>query len=209
MSFDIDLARKVGETDIRFQCRTSDGLVAVVGPSGIGKSTVLNMVAGIVKPDKGHVVIGGETLFDSRSGIALPVAARQAGYVFQDRRLFPHMRVLGNLRYARRTPQPLDFDWIVEALGIAALLDRWPSTLSGGEAQRVAIGRALLSGPRFLLLDEPLASLDEPRRVQIRAIIDRIKQELRIPILLVSHDQADIAQLADTIISLPPDGLSA
>jgi molybdate transport system ATP-binding protein len=208
MSFDIDVSRKVGDTDIRFKCQASDGLVALVGPSGAGKSTVLNMIAGIVKPDRGHVIIGGDMLFHSALDIDLPTAARCVGYVFQDRRLFPHMRVSQNLRYGRRTPQRVDFAWIVDALGIAPLLDRWPSTLSGGEAQRVAIGRALLSGPRFLLLDEPLASLDEPRRVQIRTIIDRIKRELEIPILLVSHDRQDITQLADKIIHLPTDSLA-
>lgn len=202
MSFNIDLMRKQGDARIRLQCQTGDGITALIGPSGVGKTTILNMIAGITKPDQGHISVGGRALFDSISGVDVPIAARHAGYVFQDRRLFPHMRVQANLCYARRQPRLVELDAIAELLGITGLMRRWPATLSGGEAQRVAIGRALLSTPRFLLLDEPLTALDEARRKQIRDIIKQIKREFAIPIMLVTHDSSDVEQLADTVVPL-------
>jgi molybdate transport system ATP-binding protein len=202
MSFDVDVTRKLGGKRISLRFTAPHGITALVGPSGIGKTSVLNMIAGLLRPDHGHVEVGGAVLFDSDRRIDLSVAERRAGYVFQDRRLFPHMRVRANLRYGRHGRSPMNFDMMVDMLGIAALLDRWPATLSGGEAQRVAIGRALLSSPRFLLLDEPLASLDEARRAQIRAIIRRVGEELALPILLVSHDSSDVDQLADTVVRM-------
>jgi molybdate transport system ATP-binding protein len=208
MSFDIDVTARLGERRICFQCRTGAGITAIVGPSGSGKTSALNMIAGLLRPDQGHVSVGGLPLFDSDRRIDLPAAARRAGYVFQDRRLFPHMRVRANLRYGRHGAPPVDEAVLIDLLGIGGLMDRWPSTLSGGEAQRVAIGRAVLSGPRFLLLDEPLASLDEGRSAQIRTTIARLRDELRLPILLVSHDRADVDQLADYVITLPDGRMS-
>lgn len=202
MSFDVDVTRKLGAKRISVRFTAPSGITALVGPSGIGKTSVLNMIAGLLRPDHGHVEAGGCLLFDSNRRIDLSAADRRSGYVFQDRRLFPHMRVGANLRYGRRGPGLIDIDLMVDMLGIADLLDRWPATLSGGEAQRVAIGRALLSSPHFLLLDEPLASLDEARRAPLRAIIRRVSQELALPILLVSHDSSDVDQLADTIVRM-------
>lgn len=199
MSFDVDVERRIGERTIALRIASDTGLVALVGPSGIGKSSILNMVAGLLKPDSGHVRILGETLFDAATGVDIPAARRRAGYVFQDRRLFPHMRVRANLRYGAKEDGPA-FDPVIDMLGIAPLLDRWPANLSGGEAQRVAIGRALLSSPRFLLLDEPLASLDRHRKTGILDAILRIRAQTAIPILYVTHDMAEADYLAAQVI---------
>jgi molybdate transport system ATP-binding protein len=208
MSFDIDVTTRLGDRRVAFRCRAGAGITAIVGPSGAGKTSALAMIAGLLRPDQGHIEVDGLTLFDSDRRIDMPVAARRAGYVFQDRRLFPHLRVRANLRYGRHGPSPVDETMLVDLLGIGGLMDRWPSTLSGGEAQRVAIGRAVLSGPRFLLLDEPLASLDEERSAQIRTAIARLRDDLGLPILLVSHDRADVDHLADYVITLPDGRMS-
>lgn len=202
MSFDIDVTRKISGRRISLRFAAPAGVTALVGPSGAGKTSVLNMIAGLLQPDHGHVEVGGGVLFDSDRRIDLSPADRRAGYVFQDRRLFPHMSVLANLRYGRRGPPLIGLDAAVDLLGLDGLLHRRPSTLSGGEAQRVAIGRALLSAPQFLLLDEPLASLDEARRAPVRQAIQRISASLSLPILLVSHDRADIDQLAETVVAM-------
>jgi molybdate transport system ATP-binding protein len=157
-------------------------------------------------PDEGRIAVDGQMLFDSASGINLPPEQRRIGYVFQDARLFPHKRVRANLLYGHELV-PADQRWMgldeaVSFLGIGHLLDRWPSTLSGGEAQRVAIGRALLSGPRFLLMDEPLASLDAKRRDEIMTVIERIRDEMALPILYVSHDRSEVERLATTTVLL-------
>lgn len=202
MSFEIDIRHRIGERQIALQARTGAGLVALFGPSGAGKTSILNMVAGLITPDEGRIAVAGDVMFDSSGGINLPPARRQAGYVFQDGRLFPHMRVRANLLYGRHGAAPMSFDAILDFLGIGHLLDRWPMTLSGGEAQRVAIGRALLSGPRFLLMDEPLSSLDLSRREEILTVIERMKRDLAMPMLYVSHDRAEVERLADHIIEL-------
>jgi molybdate transport system ATP-binding protein len=202
MSFEIAIDHRIGDRQIRLDCRARPGLVALFGPSGAGKTSILNMVAGIMTPNRGRIAVAGETLFDSEAGANVPPARRRAGYVFQDGRLFPHMRVRANLLYGRHAEAPMAFDAVLDFLGIGHLLDRWPATLSGGEAQRVAIGRALLSGPRFLLLDEPLSSLDPARRDEILNVIERLKRELAMPILYVSHDRAEVERLADQIIAL-------
>jgi molybdate transport system ATP-binding protein len=200
MSFDIAVEKRLGDFALALELRTGDGLTALFGPSGSGKTSLLAMVAGTLRPDRGHVTVAGETLFDSARGIDLPPEQRRAGYVFQDGRLFPHLRVKANLLYGWSLAAPsqrwLGLDDAVAFLGIGHLLDRWPATLSGGEAQRVAIGRALLSGPRFLLMDEPLASLDRARKAEILAVIERIRDELRLPILYVSHDEREVERLA-------------
>lgn len=202
MSFDIAITHRVGERRIAMEAKCDAGLVALFAPSGAGKSSILNMVAGIIRPDSGRIAVGGKTLFDSAAGIDLPPAKRRAGYVFQEGRLFPHMRVRANLLYGRHGDAAMTLDAVLDFLGIGHLLDRWPTTLSGGEAQRVAIGRALLSGPRFLLLDEPLASLDPARREEILLVIERMKRDLAMPILYVSHDRAEVDRLADHVIAL-------
>lgn len=203
MSFDIDVERRIGERIVRARIMADTGIVALFGPSGVGKTTVLNMIAGLVRPDRGQIAVADRTLFDDARGIDLPPHERQCGYVFQDARLFPHMRVRANLRYGtKREGAPLSFEAATDLLGIAPLLDRWPTSLSGGEAQRAAIGRALLSHPAFLMMDEPLASLDATRRAAIIDMVLRLHDQTRIPILFVSHDRQDVAALTDTVVAL-------
>ncbi len=204
MSFDVDVERKLGDVRIAIRFASGPGITALFGPSGAGKTSILNMVAGLLKPERGRIVVAGDTLFDG--AINVPPERRRAGYVFQDGRLFPHMRVGANLRYGQRLALPehrwIAMDETVEFLGIGALLDRWPSTLSGGEAQRVAIGRALLAGPRFLLMDEPLASLDASRREEIMQVIERVRDVLTLPILYVSHDRGEVDRLATQVFEV-------
>lgn len=204
MSFDVDVMRCVGETQVSARFLGS-GLVVLFGPSGAGKTSVLNMVAGLLTPERGHVRIGTETLFDA-AGVNVPPERRRLGYVFQDSRLFPHLRVRENLLYGHRLAQQEDrwmtYDDAVRLLDIAHLLDRWPKGLSGGEARRVAIGRALLSGPRALLLDEPLSFLDRARREEVLHVIERIRDTLKLPILYVTHDEREVERLATQIIEI-------
>lgn len=204
MSFDIDIERKLGDRRIGVCFTAGAGVTALFGPSGAGKTSILNMVAGLLRPDRGHIRIGERILFGD--GIDLPPEARRIGYVFQDGRLFPHRRVRANLLYGHHLADPADrwmaLDEAVDFLGIGHLLDRWPHSLSGGEAQRVAIGRALLRGPQCLLMDEPLSSLDAARREDIMAVIERIRDTLQLPILYVSHDRAEVDRLATQVIAL-------
>lgn len=215
MSFDIAIRRRLAPVDkpedntvdIRVEIRSEAKILALVGPSGVGKSSVLNMIAGLLRPDAGRIAVGGRMLFDAAAGIDLPPDQRRAGYVFQDNRLFPHMRVRANLLYGERLASPrnrwIGADEVIDFLDIGRLVDRWPATLSGGETRRVAIGRALLSAPRFLLLDEPLVSLDTRRSDEILRTIERIRDELAIPILHVSHNPAEVARLTGTVVTLP------
>lgn len=172
----------------------------LVGPSGIGKTSVLHMVAGLLRPDRGHVRVGGRTLFDAAARIDLRPEQRRAGYVFQEPRLFPHRRVRDNLRYG--APRGGGIDGRLDFLGIGHLLDRWPSNLSGGEAKRVAIGRALLSDPAFLLLDEPLSSLDRARREEVLAAIEHVRDVLKLPILMVTHDLEEAERIGTRIVRM-------
>lgn len=207
MSFDIDIVLQRGPRTIAAHIPPGDGLMALVAPSGAGKTSVLDAIAGLLKPKHGRIAVGGEVLFDSAQGVNLPPEQRRCGYVFQDLRLFPHRTVRDNLVFGWHLANPaerwISLDETLDFLGIAPLLERRPATLSGGEAQRVAIGRALLCGPRFLLMDEPLSSLDPERRGGIAAVIARIRDELRLPILYVSHDPAEIAGLATRTVRLP------
>ena len=206
MPFDICIARRLGSADIRTQFVSDHGLTALFGPSGAGKTSIINMVAGLLKPDHGRIIVGDQLLFDSETGIDVPVPLRRAGYVFQDGRLFPHRQVRDNLLYGWKLANPesrlMSLDDVAGFLGIAHLLDRWPRSLSGGEAQRVAIGRALLSGPRFLLMDEPLSSLDLARREEIMLVIEQLRDQLKLPILYVSHDRSEVERLATKIVTL-------
>lgn len=207
MSFDVDIEGGVGATAIRCRIEPVDGLTVLFGPSGVGKTSVLNMIAGLIDPGAGHIRVAGETLFDESwdpwDHGSIPAELRRAGYVFQDSRLFPHLRVRDNLGYgARRGDTVIGFDETIGFLGIGHLLDRWPRTLSGGEARRVAIGRALLSAPRFLLLDEPLSSLDRPRREEIMAAIEHIRDVVKLPILMVTHDRAEAERLGNHIVEM-------
>ena len=206
MAFDIDVSRRLGDTLIAQRFTAGGGLTALFGPSGSGKTSVLNMIAGLLRPDEGRIAVDGRVLFDSAEMIDLPPEARRLGYVFQDARLFPHRRVRANLLYGHAlAPQAerwMALDDAVDFLGIGHLLDRWPATLSGGEAQRVAIGRALLSGARCLLMDEPLSSLDRARREEIIRVILRIRDEMELPILYVTHDRTEIDRLASSAVEL-------
>lgn len=186
------------------------GIIALYGRSGSGKTTLVNAIAGLIRPDTGRIVIAGETLYSSAEHIDLPPQRRRVGYVFQEARLFPHFAVRGNLLYgARNGASDIKFDTVVELLGLGALLERRPGDLSGGEKQRVAIGRALLSGPRILLMDEPLASLDEARKAEIMPFIERLHGEFHIPIVYVSHDMDENMRLADTLVLIEDGGIVA
>ena len=182
------------------------GLSVLFGQSGSGKTSLLNLAAGLLKPDRGRIRVAGATVFDSAARIDLPPEKRRIGYVFQDGRLFPHRRVLANLLYGWRLA-PAGERWLdpaeaIALLGLEHLLERRPATLSGGEAQRVAIGRALLAGSRALQMDEPLSSLDGPRREEVMAAILRVRDALAIPILYVTHDRNEAEQLATTIVEV-------
>ncbi|MBF7011170.1 ATP-binding cassette domain-containing protein [Novosphingobium resinovorum] len=209
MSFDVALTLKRGERRMDYAFVAGAGLTALFGPSGAGKTSLLDAVAGLLRPAEGRIAVAGATLFDSAARIDLRPEKRRCGYVFQDLRLFPHRSVRRNLEFGRREGSTLDRDHTLDLLGIAGLLDRMPATLSGGEAQRVAIGRALLSAPEFLLMDEPLASVDVARREDILRLIERIRDELRLPILYVSHDRAEVERLAQTIVPVAGPGIDA
>lgn len=204
MTIEIDVEKRRGDRMIAAHFSAGPGLTALFGPSGAGKTSILDMVAGLLRPDRGHIRIGDRTLFDAATD--LPPEARRIGYVFQDGRLFPHKRVRANLTYGHELAPTanrwMTLDEAVGFLGIDHLLGRWPQSLSGGEAQRVAIGRALLAGPDILLMDEPLASLDAARRGDIMAVIERIRDDLKLPILYVSHDRAEVDRLATSVVAI-------
>jgi molybdate transport system ATP-binding protein len=180
------------------------GVTALFGPSGAGKTSVVNMVAGLIKPDSGRIAVNGLCLFDSSLGIDLPPEKRRIGYIFQEGRLFPHLSVRSNLIYGMsRMPKHrrfVKFDPVVDLLGIGHLLHRRPATLSGGEKQRVAIGRALLTSPALLLMDEPLASLDAARKSEVLPFIRRLAREYAIPVLYVTHFIDEILNLANRMV---------
>lgn len=179
------------------------GVTALFGRSGSGKTSVINAVAGLLKPDSGFIQVGDRVLLDTARGVSVPVYRRRLGYVFQEGRLFPHLSVRQNLDYGRRllnSPPDGQFEQVVETLGLERLLERRPGALSGGEKQRVAIGRALLSDPQLLLLDEPLAALDEERKAEILPYLERLSAGTAIPMLYVSHSMAEVARLANTLV---------
>jgi molybdate transport system ATP-binding protein len=202
---EVAVTKRLGDftIDAEFSCAT-DGIVALFGRSGAGKTSLIDMLAGLSRPDSGRIEIAGVPLFDSHRGLDLPPERRRIGYVFQEGRLFPHMTVRSNLSYGlRRAPtheRRIQFDQIVELLGLEALLGRRPHDLSGGEKQRIALGRALLANPRLLLMDEPLAALDQPRKDEILPFIERLRDELTIPIVYVSHAMPEIVRLADVMV---------
>lgn len=206
MSFELRISRTVGAARIEIDVAAAGAVLGITGPSGAGKTSLLNCVAGLLRPDSGRIVVAGEILFDRATGLDLPPERRRAGYLFQDNRLFPHLKVSDNLSYGEKLSRP-EHRWmprqdVIDLLGIGHLLDRYPGTLSGGEARRVALGRALLSAPRFLLLDEPLAHLDATRGEEIMRMIERVRDELDIPMLYVSHVESEVARLADDVIAL-------
>ncbi len=202
LDVDVRLARGSFALDARF---ASDApIVALFGRSGSGKTTLVESIAGLVRPASGRIVIDGRVLFDSASGVDLAPEARRVGYVFQDALLFPHLSVRHNLAYGERLAPAaerfVDRDRVVALLGLSALLDRRPATLSGGEKQRVAIGRALLAGPRILLMDEPLASLDAARKAEILQYVELLRDELKLHIVYVSHVIEEVTRLADVLV---------
>jgi molybdate transport system ATP-binding protein len=205
MSLSVTLAHDFPGFRLDLAFDAPPGLTCLFGRSGSGKTTIINAVAGLLRADRARILLNGEALHD------LPPHRRRVGYVFQDARLFPHLTVAQNLGYGarvRRLP-PGDQSRIIELLGIGALLPRRPAALSGGEKSRVAIGRALLSDPRLLLMDEPLAALDEARRAEILPHIERLRDDLRLPILYVSHSLPEVARLATTIAVIEAGQLAA
>jgi molybdate transport system ATP-binding protein len=187
----------------------SGSITAIFGQSGAGKTTLINMIAGLTKPSQGHIISDGHTLFHSEKSIDIRPERRRIGYVFQEGRLFPHMNVRRNLLYGHRKNSVLHFGQISTLLDLEPLLERRPATLSGGERQRVAIGRALLSNPNLLLMDEPLASIDVQRRAEILPFIERLRDELKMTIIYVSHAVEEVIRLADTMVILSAGKLAA
>ncbi len=200
LSVDIELRRGDYRRHVRIE--EAARVVALVGPSGAGKTSVLNAIAGLLRPQAGRIVVDDRVLFDAAARVDVPAHRRRIGYVFQDARLFPHLDVAANLRYGRHGGQAqarFAFDDIVALLGIGALLQRRPRHLSGGEAQRVAIGRALLSQPALLLLDEPLSALDAARREELIPYLQRVRDELALPMLYVSHREEEVRRIAEAV----------
>jgi len=202
----VDVEKTLGEFALHAAFEAAGGATALFGPSGAGKTSLINMVAGLLRPDRGRIVLDGETLFDAAKRIDVPAWRRRIGCVFQEGRLFPHLSVRHNLDYGRwmggHDADPAAFAHVVELLDIGALLNRRPGKLSGGERQRVAVGRALLMRPRLLLLDEPLASLDEARKADILPYLERLRDEAKVPMIYVSHDAAEVKRIASRVVRL-------
>ena len=203
---DVDVSQMLGDFRLEVAFQADAPIVGLFGRSGAGKTSLVNTLAGIARPLRGRIVVNSETLFDSERGVDLPPERRRLGYVFQDDLLFPHLNVEANLLYgfhrARAAARVIEPQHIIDLLGLRGLLHRLPDALSGGEKQRVAIGRALLAQPRLLLMDEPLASLDVARRDEVLRYIELLRDDLAIPIVYVSHSVAEITRLADTVVIL-------
>ncbi|QGY03936.1 molybdenum ABC transporter ATP-binding protein [Methylobacterium mesophilicum SR1.6/6] len=213
MSIQVDVELRRGAFTLAAAFEAGPGLTALFGRSGSGKTTLIDLIAGLARPDRGRIVADGTVLVDGAARIFLPPHRRRIGVVFQDARLFPHLSVRSNLGYgrafARRPKDPATFAAVTGMLGIDPLLDRRPDGLSGGERQRVAIGRALLAGPRLLLMDEPLAALDEARKAEILPYIERLRDEAGVPIVYVSHAVSEVARLATTVVVLEAGRVAA
>jgi molybdate transport system ATP-binding protein len=202
----VDIAKQLGEFSLEAAFTSEGRVTGLFGASGAGKSSLINIIAGLLTPDRGVVILDGETLDDTSARVHVPPHRRRIGYVFQDARLFPHLDVRQNLDYGRRmnrlADDPAQRKRVIDLLDIGSLLQRRPGQLSGGERQRVAFGRALLSKPRLLLLDEPLGALDEGRKLEILPYLARLRDEAGIPMVYVSHDAAELRQLATQIVML-------
>ncbi len=202
----VDVEKQLGDFSLQAAFTSEGRVTGLFGASGAGKTSLINMIAGLLRPDRGTIAIDGEVLDDTAARLHVPAHRRRIGYVFQDARLFPHLDVRENLDYGRRmnrlADDPAQRSRITDLLDIGGLLDRRPGKLSGGERQRVALGRALLSKPRLLLLDEPLGSLDEGRKIEILPYLVRLRDEASIPMVYVSHDAAELRQLATQIVVL-------
>jgi molybdate transport system ATP-binding protein len=198
---DIDIELQRGQFRRHVTIHDDARVLALVGPSGAGKTSVLNAIAGLVRPQRGRIAVGERVLYDSAARIDVPAHRRRIGYVFQDARLFPHLNVRGNLSYGRHGSRntSFHFDDVVALLGIETLLERQPRNLSGGEAQRVAIGRALLAQPSLLLFDEPLSALDHARREELIPYLQRVRDEVRLPMLYVSHHAEEVRRIAEAV----------
>ncbi len=209
----VDIVKQLGDFTLKAAFKSNGLVTGLFGNSGAGKTSIVNMIAGLTRPDRGVISLDGETLDDTEAGIHVPPHRRRIGYVFQDARLFPHLNVRQNLDYGRRMNH-LERDAAtesrtVELLDIGHLLDRRPAQLSGGERQRVALGRALLAKPRLLLLDEPLGSLDEQRKADILPYFIKLRDEASIPMVFVSHDANEMRRLATNVVMLKRGGVAA
>ena len=199
----IDVKKQLGTLPLEAHLDIpSQGVTALFGLSGSGKSSLINLVSGLINPDEGVISLNDRELFNSVENVCVPINQRNIGYVFQDARLFPHYTVNGNLRYGMKNTSKDEFNYIVELLGIGHLLKRYPITLSGGEKQRVAIGRALLTDPEILLMDEPLSALDLPRKRELMNYLERLSKEINIPILYVTHSLDELLRLAERVVLL-------
>ena len=202
----VDVEKHLGDFMLAAKFEAAGGATAVFGPSGAGKSSLVSMIAGLLAPDRGRIAFDETVLFDSEKGINVPAHQRRIGYVFQEGRLFPHMSVAQNLDYGRRMQklpeETSETARIVALLDIGDLLARRPGKLSGGERQRVAIGRALLMRPRLLLLDEPLASLDRARKLEILPYLARLRDEEKVPMIYVSHQAGEIVRIASQVVRI-------
>ena len=209
----VDVEKQLGELPLKATFESVGGATALFGPSGAGKTSIIGMIAGLLAPDRGRIVLDGEMLFDDEARINVAAWKRRIGVVFQEGRLFPHMSVRHNLDYGRwmsgLAADPKAFAHVADLLDIGALLDRRPGKLSGGERQRVAVGRALLMRPRLLLLDEPLASLDAARKADILPYLERLRDEASVPMIYVSHDAAEVKRIASRVVRLEAGRVTA
>ena len=197
----VKIRKRFGNTSLAFSFELpKTGVTMIYGPSGAGKTSLINMLSGLTNPDMGKIKFGDDVMFDSHSHVNVKANKRQIGYVFQDARLFPHLNVKQNLFYASKSENNDEAKSLIKLLALNSLLKRMPNTLSGGEKQRVAIGRALLSKPKLLLLDEPLASLDQAKKKELLGYFKRLVKQLNIPIIMVSHDEKEAMALADNLI---------
>lgn len=209
----VAVAKKLGEFALDASFTSESGVTALFGASGTGKTSIIAMIAGLMKPDRGRIALDGDTLFDSDARIDVPAHKRRIGCVFQEGRLFPHLSVKHNLDYGRwmngHAADATAFAHVVELLDIGHLLARRPGRLSGGERQRVAVGRALLARPRLLLLDEPLASLDSERKQEILPYFERLRDDAGIPMIYVSHDASEVKRIATRVVMLQAGKVAA
>src|SRR3954466_8479032 len=216
MTLEVEILHRQGAFTLDTRFSADDGVTALIGHSGSGKTTLVKAISGLIRPDRARIAVSGVVFVDSVEGVFLPKHRRRIGYVFQEGRLFPHLTVRQNLLFGRFftpcqhwTAHGVTFESVVDFLGIKPLLSRCPVGLSGGEKQRVAIGRAPLAHPRLLLMDEPLASLDEARRAEILPVLERLRDEVGVPIVYVSHLVSEVTRLASTVVVLDGGRIAA
>jgi molybdate transport system ATP-binding protein len=209
----VDIEKRLGEFDAKVAFESKGGVTALFGSSGSGKTSIVNMVAGLIKPDRGRIALDDQALFDSTARVNVPAHQRRIGYVFQEGRLFPHLTVRPNLHYGRwmrgLERDPAEEARVTALLDLAPFLTRRPGRLSGGERQRVAIGRALLMRPRLLLLDEPLASLDAARKAEILPYLERLRDAAGVPMIYVSHHTDEVRRIATAVVRIEAGRVSA